>query len=377
VPQIDEASFAGQTIYSLVAPTAGFPLAPCWCLTDKELIVALFPESIKAHLSRGEAEGSLAKNSAVAALLGGQFGPAALAYQDTPASFRVIYPLLQMAGHAGINELRQRGIDISPLAIPSAPSIARHLRPGVTAVRRTAAGVELISRQSIPGGSLAATAPLALGLALPAVQSARESARRVQSMNNLHRLALAILNYVSVHGSFPPAYSTSKDGKRLLSWRVAVLPYLEEKSLYDQFHKDEPWDSPHNKTLLARMPAAFRSPRSNAAVGMTTYLGAAGPHGVFPGDKLIRPADITDGLSNTIMLVEAPDAAAVPWTKPDDFVPDLDHPLRGLSGSWPGGFLAAFADGHVQMISYGIDPKTLKVLLTRDARVAVAPADIK
>ncbi len=377
VPQIDKASFAGQTIYSLAAPTPGFPLAPCWCLTDKELIVALFPENIKAYLSRSEAVGSLAKNSAVASLLDGQSGPMALAYQDTPALFRVVYPLLQMAGHAGISQLRQQGIDISPAAIPSAPSIARHLRPGVTAVRRTAAGIELVSRQSIPGGSLAASAPLTVALALPAVQAARESARRVQSMNNLKQLTLAIHNYVSVCGSLPPAYTTSKDGKPLLSWRVAILPYIEQTTLYNQFHKDEPWDSPHNKTLLAMMPATFRSPRSAAAGGMTTYLGAAGPHGIFPGAKPVRFQDIIDGTSNTIMLVEAPDAAAVPWTKPDDFVPNLDNPLRGLAGSWPGSFLAAFADGSVRMISYGTDAKTLKALFTRDGGEAIGPMGIK
>jgi hypothetical protein len=377
VPRIDEAPFAGQTIYSLADPSPGFPLAPCWCLTDKELIVALFPENIKAYLSRRGTEGSLAKNSAVASLLGGQFGPVALAYQDTPALFRVVYPLLQLAGHAGINQLRQEGLDISPLAMPSAPPIVRHLRPGVTAVRRTATGIELVSRQSIPGGSLAASAPLALGLALPAVQSARASARRVQSMNNLKQLALALHAYHAASRSFPPAYTTSKEGKPLLSWRVAILPYIEQQPLYEQFHKDEPWDSPHNKKLLAMMPGVFRSSRSGAAAGMTTYLGVAGPHGVFPGEKGITLAQIIDGTSNTIMLVEVPDAAAVPWTRPGDLVPDLDNPLRGLVGSWPGGFLAAFADGSVRMISYSINPKTLKALFTRDGGELIGPTDIK
>jgi hypothetical protein len=376
-PRVDEASFAGQTIHLLAVPTPSFPLAPCWCLTDKELIVALFPESIKAHLSRGETDGSLAKDSAVASLLGGEFGPMVLAYQDTPALFRVVYPLLQMACRAGINQLRQQGIDVSPLAIPSAPSIARHLRPGVTAVRRTAAGIELISRQSIPGGSLAASVPLTVALALPAVQAARQSARRVQSMNNLRQLALAIHVYQSVKASLPPAYTTSKEGKPLLSWRVAILPYIDQQPLYDQFHQDEPWDSPHNKTLLARMPATFRSPRSNAAVGMTTYLGVAGPHGIFAGTKPVRLQDITDGTSRTIMLVEASDAAAVPWSKPVDFAADPDNPLRGLAGSWPGGFLAAFADGSVRMISYGTAPKTLKALFTRDGGEMIGPTDIK
>ena len=377
VPQIDEAPFAGQTIHSLAFPSSGPPLAPSWCLTDKELIVALFPENIKAYLSRGETEGTLAKNSAVASLLGGQFGPVALAYQDTPALFRMIYPFVQMGGHAAIGQLRQEGVDLGPLAIPSAPSISRHLRPGVTAVRRTASGIELISRQSIPGGSLGASGPLVLGLALPAVQAARNAARRAQSMNNLKQLSLANMMFENANGTLPPACTVSKDGKPLLSWRVAILPYLDQGPLYEQFHKDEPWDSPHNKSLLAKMPPTFHSLRSNTAAGMTTYLGVAGPHGVFPGAKPVRLADVTDGLSNTIMLVEVPDAAAVPWTKPDDFVPDLDNPLRGLTVSWPAGFLAAFADGSVRTISYGIDPKTLKALFTRNGGEPIHATDIR
>jgi hypothetical protein len=376
-PRIDEAPFAGQTIYSLTAPTPGFPLTPCWCLTGKELIVALFPENIKAYLSRGGTEGSLAKNSAVAALLGGQFGPVALAYQDTPALFHIVYPLVQMAGHAAISRLRQEGIDVSSLALPAAPPILRHLRPGVCAVRRTATGIELVSRQSIPGGSLAATAPLTVGLALPAVQAAREAARKTYSMNNLKQLALALHMHHSTNENFPPAYTASKDGKPLLSWRVAILPFIEQTRLYEQFHKDEPWDSPHNKKLLAMMPPTFRSPRSIATAGMTTYLGVAGPHGIFPGAKPVRLQDITDGTSNTIMLVEVPDAGAVPWTKPDDFVPDLDNPLHGLTGSWPGGFLAAFADGSVRAISYGTNAKTLKAVFTRDGGEVIGPTDIK
>ena len=74
-------------------------------------------------------------------------------------------------------------------------------------------------------------------------------------------------NYHLAHGHFPPAYNKSPDGKPLLSWRVHILPYLEQKSLYDEFHKDEPWDSEHNKALITRMPAVYYLPERQPDAG--------------------------------------------------------------------------------------------------------------
>src|SRR5262249_19251820 len=92
------------------------------------------------------------------------------------------------------------------------------------------------------------------------IRQAREAARRSQCTNNLKQIGLAMHDYHRAHGTFPPAYSTSPDGKPLLSWRVHILPFLGQKALYDEFHKDEPWDSEHNKTLISRMPAVYTCP---------------------------------------------------------------------------------------------------------------------
>jgi hypothetical protein len=93
-----------------------------------------------------------------------------------------------------------------------------------------------------------ATIGILVALLLPAVQAAREAARRTQSTNNLKQLILGLLNYESANGHFPPHASYSPDGKPLLSWRVHILPYLEEQALYSQFRLDEPWDSEHNQS---------------------------------------------------------------------------------------------------------------------------------
>ena len=104
-----------------------------------------------------------------------------------------------------------------------------------------------------------------IALLLPAVQSAREAARRAQCVNNLKQIGLAMHNYASANGGFPPAAIVDPRGKPLLSWRVAILPYLDANPLYAKFKLDEPWDSPHNKELLKYMPAVYGCPSRNLA----------------------------------------------------------------------------------------------------------------
>src|SRR5439155_20075506 len=122
-----------------------------------------------------------------------------------------------------------------------------------------------------------------------------------------------------------------KDGNALLSWRVAILPYLgeSETKLYNEFKQDEPWDSPHNKKLLARMPKIYAPP------GMTTrepystfYQVFLGPHAAFEQHQALSFDDFPDGIAKTILIVEA--ACAVPWTKPDDLHFAADEPIPEL-----------------------------------------------
>jgi hypothetical protein len=185
---------------------------------------------------------------------------------------------------------------------------------------------------------------------------------------------IALHNHHDTFGTFPPAYTTNAEGKPLLSWRVAILPFIEQKALYDQFHLDEPWDSEHNKLLIAKMPTVFRSPNSNAKPGMTNYLVVGGPHGSISkpselGSKTGRRlADFIDGTANTIVVVEATDALAVEWTKPVEWIADEKDPIKGLLGMRPNGFLAGFVDGHVEFIMKSIEPEMLRRAFSRDDR---------
>ena len=201
------------------------------------------------------------------------------------------------------------------------------------------------------------------------IRQVRETARRSQCTNNLKQIALAMHNYHSTNNTFPPAYSKGPDGKPLLSWRVHILPYLEQKALYDEFHKDEPWDSAHNKALISRMPAVYTCPsgsRTPAKEGKTSYLTPRGPATIFPGAEAVRLQDVTDGTSNTIFVVDASDAAAVTWTKPDDWDISVELKAQSLFGHHPKGTNVGFADGSVRFLKETIMPKVLHDLTTRN-----------
>jgi prepilin-type processing-associated H-X9-DG protein len=210
-----------------------------------------------------------------------------------------------------------------------------------------------------------------VALLLPAIQAAREAARRAQSMNNLKQLMLGMLIYSDAHKVLPPHASYSPDGKPLLSWRVHILPYMEENALYQQFHLDEPWDSPHNRTLIEKMPAVFDNPNIDEP-GKTNYLALVGPECVMDGTaEGIGFAKISDGTSKTIVLVEADADRAIEWTRPDDIKFDAKDPHAGFGKLRPGGSNAAFCDGHIQFISADIDPGLMKALITRNGRETV------
>ncbi|WP_166826437.1 DUF1559 family PulG-like putative transporter [Thalassoroseus pseudoceratinae] len=201
------------------------------------------------------------------------------------------------------------------------------------------------------------------------VSDARDAARNAGSKNNLKQIGLAFHNYHAVYKSLPITKSEPKyfdeNGQPKLSWRVHILPFLEHVPLYEQFHLDEPWDSPHNRPLVNQMPDIFKRPGSALRPGHTTYLGVKGPGAIFEQPAGLGFRDITDGLSNTIIVVEAADQNAVIWTKPGDFSYQPANPTNGLIGP-SGSFNALLCDGAVRVISQTIDPQTLLHLFQRN-----------
>jgi hypothetical protein len=198
----------------------------------------------------------------------------------------------------------------------------------------------------------------------------RAAALRAQSSNNLKQLALAMHNYHDAYGAMPANASYNKDGKALLSWRVAILPFIEEAALYKEFKLDEAWDSPHNKKLLKRIPKVYASVAGKAKVPYGTFYQVfTGPNTPFnpaairPGPVSLGPrfASFIDGTSNTLLIVEADEA--VPWSKPDDIAYDPKKPVPKLGGQFADGFFAAFADGSVRFLRKDGDAETMRNLI--------------
>jgi len=294
---------------------------------------------------------------------------------SVPALIENVPTMIQQANAVIGQAQRQAGrpgggvpLQVDPDKVPRAAELRRLLFPASAALAVDRQGVSFVLREPIPGISSPSTVAVAVALLLPAVQSAREAARRAQCTNNLKQIGLAFHNYHSATNAFPRAAITDKQGKPLLSWRVAILPYIEQQELYNKFKLDEPWDSPNNKALLKEMPTTYVCPsRSNAEPFATTYQVFSGKGAMFENGQDIGLASITDGTSNTILVVEAKEA--VPWTKPADltFDPEAAPSLNGAGSPHPGGFNVLFADGAVRFIKLAINLDVFRALITRNA----------
>jgi prepilin-type processing-associated H-X9-DG protein len=209
-----------------------------------------------------------------------------------------------------------------------------------------------------------------IALIVDAMREPNEAARRYQCVNNLKQIALAMHNYHEAYGCLPPAAITDTNGRPLLSWRVAILPFMELNDLYAQFHLDEPWDSPHNRALLDPMPSSFACPSDSAQKsGMTGYQVVIGAETAFTPDfRPLRFEDFTDGVGKTLLVGES--HRVVPWTKPEDLHFDKSRPLAGLGSYHDKGFNAAFVDGSVKFLKSTIQESILSALLTRSGNEA-------
>ena len=199
------------------------------------------------------------------------------------------------------------------------------------------------------------------------------AADRVRSINNLKQIGLAFHNHHDSFGAMPASAAFGDAKKPRLSWRVALLPFIEEEKLYKEFKLDEAWDSAHNKKLLARLPKIYAPPADAKSVkpGHTFYQVFTGPDTPFnpaaaTGGKPLRLGarftNLSDGTSNTALVVEA--GTSVPWTKPEDIVYDAKKPGPGLGGLFKDRIHVVMADGAARVIGRKIKEATLRAIIT-------------
>lgn len=207
---------------------------------------------------------------------------------------------------------------------------------------------------------------------MPVAAPGHEADRCIVCRNNLRQIGLALHNYNNIYLTLPPAMVCDAEGRPMHSWRVLLLPFLDQMGLYRQYRFDEPWDGPNNVRLLSQMPSIYACPSHTGTSGLggvhTAYVAVFGPEGVFAGEKPGRLSEVTDGIGSTLMVGEVRDVT-IPWTKPED----IDLALHAEINR-PGGFGShhergahfVITDGTVRFISQNIDPQVLHALTTRN-----------
>jgi hypothetical protein len=215
-------------------------------------------------------------------------------------------------------------------------------------------------------------------LALPGVIERREPSRRTQCKNNLKQIGLAMHSYNDVHGVFPAAAL----GSPPVSWRITLLPYLENAAVAEQYDRDEAWDRTPNVALQRKRVQPYECPSRPSQYDsqgrfLTSYIVPTLPGAIFDAASGTPISEIKDGTSNTLLTMEACGTEII-WTDPRDVdssngevLVNGPGPVKGRSNSmissWHlAGAQVGFSDGSVRFVGTNIDAGVLRNLMTKD-----------
>lgn len=214
-------------------------------------------------------------------------------------------------------------------------------------------------------GMCVGVAVIIVGLFLSSFSSAREAARRTQCKGHLSGIAFALHRYHETHMAFPPAYTVDENGQRLHSWRTLILPYLGQEELFEKLDLSKPWNHPVNAEVFNAKLHAFWCPSSELPPHLTTYLAVVGENACFHPTNPRAISEITDGISNTLMVIEVPVKQAVPWMSPQDANEQMVLNIRPADKlAHTVGVQSALADGSVRVLSATMAPETRRAVIS-------------
>lgn len=214
---------------------------------------------------------------------------------------------------------------------------------------------------------------VAVAFLLPVTRTARPAARRSQCKNNLKQIGLALYNYHDQYHAFPPAYTVDAEGKPLHSWRTLILPFIEQKGLYDKIDLTKPWDDPANAIAFKTILEVYRCPSEQGPATHTTYLALVTPNSCLRPEESARLSDIKDGTSNTLVVTEVDSEHAVHWMAPTDADEALFLAISPTSKLvHTGGVQALLADGTVRFFDVSLSADIRRALISRDGNDKVS-----
>ena len=373
-------------------PEVPFPIHPTWSVTDRWVCIGLTKEAVHAFVQCQSGTRGRWKPDASFAVMRGNIPTEGnwLAWNDPRPTVETLLGMLPGLIDQ-LNQASGAGIDASLL--PTAKQVNPHLFPGHAAMVVDDRGMRWVGKSAVPMLGVGSPDTITFGavgvaLLLPAVQQAREAARRTQDRNNLKQIGLAMHNHHDAFGMFPSATVDAPDLKpeRRLSWQASILPFIEEAATFQSLDLKKPWDDPSNKGRSTPI-ASYLNPKLTDTVdangnAMTHYAGMAGvgpdapdlpktdPRaGIFGHNRKVSVRDIRDGTSNTIAVMNV-NGRLGPWAAGGSPTlraltkePYINGP-DGIGGNFQGGANFLFADGSVRFISETVDPNVMRAIAT-------------
>jgi prepilin-type processing-associated H-X9-DG protein len=393
----EKSTKAGRTLHVMRIRQFGL-ISPTICIDKGWMHIAAMPQAIEASLLRadGKLQSWKPTEDYAAALKEMPEKFTGLSISDTQTTYRNLLSAAPMLiGLAKSALAQQQNVQfefpLEPEDLPPAELVAQGLFPNVTVGYSDANGFKQLSRNSMPGleiGASVGVAAVGMALLLPAVQQAREAARRTQSNNNLKQMGLALHNYHDVFGQFPPGTHLNEklDPDERLSWMSEILAFIDQAPLYDRLDRDDEWNKGKNEAVSQTVIPTYLHPSvshvDTSEGAVTHYVGLAGvgedgpkldaknpKAGFFGYNRATKISQITDGTSNTVAVSES-DGESRPWMRggPSTIRPLTESPYiggsDGIGGISPLGANMLFGDGSVRFISQNIDDKVMEALVT-------------